>query len=256
MSRHLSLKSLVAGLAVALPLALGPTGGAWTQQAWAQQAWAQEGSVPSEPPNLGQMRAALTDWVSGGSYDRALSAAARQGLEIVQAAAAARKPGDLRLAVVFDIDETALSNLVTVPDKGPSLPSGPCTWPVAQNNPCGWRDWQRTANDRPIVPVRQIADFARANDIAVFFVSGRPESMRDKTEANLKAAGYTDYQGLTLVPDDKTFASAVEYKAPARAAIEAQGYVVVLSLGDQYSDLLGGHAANTVKLPNPFYFIP
>ncbi|WP_334174824.1 HAD family acid phosphatase [Pseudoxanthobacter sp.] len=209
-----------------------------------------------EPPNLGQARAAVSEWVQSGAYDRAVAAAARTGLETVQAAVAARKPGDLRLAVVFDLDETALSNIVTVPDKGPSLTSGPCYLPAAQNNPCVWREWQASANDRPIVPVRQIADFARASDVAVFFISGRPESLREKTEANLKAAGYTDYQGLTLVPDGRTFASAVDYKAPARAAIEAQGYVIVLSVGDQYSDLLGGHAANTVKLPNPFYFIP
>jgi hypothetical protein len=39
-------------------------------------------------------------------------------------------------------------------------------------------------------------------------------------------------------------------------AIEAQGYRIVASVGDQYSDLAGGHEAVAFKLPNPFYFLP
>jgi hypothetical protein len=30
----------------------------------------------------------------------------------------------------------------------------------------------------------------------------------------------------------------------------------VASVGDQYSDLAGGHEAVAFKLPNPFYFLP
>ena len=39
-------------------------------------------------------------------------------------------------------------------------------------------------------------------------------------------------------------------------AIEAQGYDIVANVGDQYSDLAGGHADRAFKLPNPFYFLP
>ena len=33
-------------------------------------------------------------------------------------------------------------------------------------------------------------------------------------------------------------------------------YDVVANLGDQYSDLIGGYADRTVKLPNPTYYLP
>jgi putative acid phosphatase of HAD superfamily subfamily IIIB len=42
----------------------------------------------------------------------------------------------------------------------------------------------------------------------------------------------------------------------ARAAIEQQGCRIIASVGDQYSDLAGGHEDKAFKLPNPFYFLP
>ncbi len=50
--------------------------------------------------------------------------------------------------------------------------------------------------------------------------------------------------------------STVAYKSAARADIEKQGYEIVANVGDQYSDLAGGHADAAYKLANPFYFLP
>ena len=47
-----------------------------------------------------------------------------------------------------------------------------------------------------------------------------------------------------------------EYKSAARAKIEQQGYRIILNVGDQESDLAGGHATRAFKLPNPFYYSP
>ena len=49
----------------------------------------------------------------------------------------------------------------------------------------------------------------------------------------------------------------IEYKSTTRAHIENDlGYDVVANLGDQYRDLIGGHADRAVKLPNPTYYLP
>lgn len=49
----------------------------------------------------------------------------------------------------------------------------------------------------------------------------------------------------------------VNYKSGERAKIVAQRYKIILSVGAQMSDLNGNPQAETsVKLPNPFYFIP
>ena len=58
-----------------------------------------------------------------------------------------------------------------------------------------------------------------------------------------------------MKPDASTD-STVVYKSGARAAIEQQGYKIIANVGDQYSDLAGGHSASAFKLANPFYFLP
>jgi hypothetical protein len=55
---------------------------------------------------------------------------------------------------------------------------------------------------------------------------------------------------------DAQFASAVDFKAPERRKLTEQGYTVLFSIGDQESDLAGGYAERTFKLPNPVYFLP
>ena len=48
----------------------------------------------------------------------------------------------------------------------------------------------------------------------------------------------------------------IEYKSGTRAHIASEGYRIVADFGDQYGDLLGGHAGHQVKIPNPMYYIP
>ena len=61
---------------------------------------------------------------------------------------------------------------------------------------------------------------------------------------------------MLLKPDALNTASAVDFKAPERKKLTEQGYVVVVNMGDQISDLDGGHAERMYKLPNPFDFVP
>jgi hypothetical protein len=48
----------------------------------------------------------------------------------------------------------------------------------------------------------------------------------------------------------------IPYKSGTRAYIESQGYDIVADFGDQWSDLLGGFAEKTFKMPNPNYYLP
>jgi predicted secreted acid phosphatase len=48
----------------------------------------------------------------------------------------------------------------------------------------------------------------------------------------------------------------IQYKSGTRAYIESQGYDIVADFGDQFSDLLGGFADKTFKMPNPNYYLP
>jgi predicted secreted acid phosphatase len=48
----------------------------------------------------------------------------------------------------------------------------------------------------------------------------------------------------------------IQYKSGTRAYIESQGYEIVGDFGDQFSDLEGGFADKTFKMPNPNYYLP
>ena len=48
----------------------------------------------------------------------------------------------------------------------------------------------------------------------------------------------------------------IQYKSGTRAYIESQGYEIFANFGDQFSDLLGGFATRTFKMPNPNYYLP
>ena len=87
----------------------------------------------------------------------------------------------------------------------------------------------------------------------MFFVTGRPSLIDAITKANLRAAGYTKgWNGLLERPAG---ARTEAFKAGARQKIQRQGFDIVANVGDQESDLGGGHADRAFKLPDPYYFI-
>jgi hypothetical protein len=56
-----------------------------------------------------------------------------------------------------------------------------------------------------------------------------------------------------MTPNDASFSSAANFKTPVRQEIEAAGFTIIANIGDQPSDILGGHAERIYLLPNPFY---
>ena len=200
-------------------------------------------------PNLVETKRAVSAYVESGRYEADIAAVVEQARAFLESRA--QRGG--KLAIVVDIDETALSNLpsLRVNDYG-FIVAGPCD---LQRGPCGLVAWIMMARAEPIKPVLALVRLARERGVAVVFQSGRPERMRAATESNLRAAGY-EWTGLLLKPDDLTTRSAADFKAPERKKLQDQGYTVILSIGDQMSDLDGGFAERTYKLPNPFYFVP
>ena len=64
--------------------------------------------------------------------------------------------------------------------------------------------------------------------------------------------GYDGWQHV-LKPTPRPTPPSVQER---RRAIEGQGYRIIANVGDQYSDLAGGHEDIGFKLANPFYFLP
>jgi predicted secreted acid phosphatase len=101
----------------------------------------------------------------------------------------------------------------------------------------------------------------------VFFLTGRPVTQLAGTEANLTDAGYTFGEGDLYLKDASgatepwlsscaPSCTTTQYKSLTRQHIESLGYDIVANFGDQFSDLNGGFADKTVKMPNPMYYLP
>jgi predicted secreted acid phosphatase len=206
---------------------------------------------PVEPANVGDLKTEAVEYYDSGAYFTDLQLAAAPALAWINAEA----PVVDRPAVVFDIDDTALSNweAIEANDFGRVI-DGPCVAPP--KGPCGWRAWDMRAQATVIQPTKDVFTAATDRGAAVFFITGRDESQRTATERNLANAGYLGYAELIMEPIGAQYDSAANFKAPQRAHIEARGYTIIANIGDQPSDLDGGFAERTYLLPNPFYRIP
>jgi predicted secreted acid phosphatase len=205
---------------------------------------------PVQPANIGDLKFEAIHYYDSGAYLTDLQLAAGPAIAWINEEAPRADP-----AVVFDIDETALSNweAIKANDFGRVI-DGPCN--ELPQGPCGWRAWDLRAQSTVIPPTMDIYETAKDRGAAIFFITGRDETQRAATERNLQAAGYTDYTQLIMEPPGAHYVSAADFKAPQRAQIEQQGYTIIANVGDQPSDLEGGFSQRTYLLPNPFYRIP
>jgi predicted secreted acid phosphatase len=206
---------------------------------------------PAQPANVGDAIVAALAYHDSGAYDRDVALVAGKAGDWIRV----RAPSVNRPALVLDIDETALSNWEVIKRDNFGRPiSGRCDLGV--DAPCGWAAWDQLGRDPPIVPALRLFQQARSMNVAVFFITGRPENQRRATERNLASAGYVAYKKLYMVPNGAHYASAADFKAPIRAQIESRGYAIIANMGDQPSDLRGGHAERKFLLPDPFYRVP
>ncbi|MBW5486638.1 hydrolase [Streptomyces bambusae] len=100
-----------------------------------------------------------------------------------------------------------------------------------------------------IAKVRSLVQYAHSQGAAVFFVTARPGIIHSLTTYNLTSVGYP-VTGLYVRDLPDLFQEVSAYKTAKRAEIEARGYTIIANIGNRESDLVGGHAERTVKLPD------
>jgi predicted secreted acid phosphatase len=169
-----------------------------------------------------------------------------------------------RPAVVFDADDTTLWTY--------DMEDGAMHFnfdPVLQDT--DWVQPQRfPATPGMVGLVNAVGDAG----CSVVGLTGRRDPQRAATLGNLQKVGYepfTDELYFTkwasgATPSQEIYGgtpcyptggcTTIEYKSAARAYVERQGYRIIANFGDQFSDLIGGHARRTYKLPNPTYYLP
>jgi acid phosphatase len=151
-------------------------------------------------------------------------------------------PGE-KSAVVFDIDETSLSN-----------------YSFNKESDFGYVEkyfdmWVDSAKAPAITEVQRLYNYLVKRNFRIIFLTGRKTYQYDETLKNLDEAGYTKFDTL-IVKDKKYYGiSALRFKSDKRTELTEKGYVIAGTVGDQWSDLDGPYHGIQVKIPNYQYFI-
>jgi HAD superfamily, subfamily IIIB (Acid phosphatase) len=171
------------------------------------------------------------------------------------------KPGDYpvnkgKKALVFDIDDTTLNTY---------------NYEIYSNfvyNPASNAAFVNSASFPAVPSMPDLVSYAVSKGYTILFLTGRPETQRAGTVTNLAQAGYPSVPSTQLVLKDYTgvdpwlapcapTCTTIQYKSLTRQHFEKDlGYRIVANFGDQFSDLSGGYADKTFKLPNPMYYLP
>ncbi|CAL9517468.1 HAD family acid phosphatase [Streptomyces sp. enrichment culture] len=192
-------------------------------------------AAPAQATAVGTTTATSTTTATGSTTTAAATAAAEdvdyatwqrdcqavmdQALPYLKQRIANTRPGE-KQAIVFDIDNTTLET-----DFGFSYP--------------------QPANG----PVLEVAEYAQERGVALFFVTARPGIIYAPTEWNLEHRGY-EVSGLHVRGFFDLFKNVADYKTAQRVAIENKGYTIIANIGNTPTDLSGGHAEKTFKLPD------
>ncbi|WP_405877323.1 hydrolase [Streptomyces sp. NBC_01136] len=160
---------------------------------------------------------AAVDYATWQSDVQAVIDQARPYVEQRTANAAGQK-----LALVFDIDNTTLET-----DFHP------------------WYELPTPA----VKPSLDLARYAHSRGVDIFFISARPGILSAETKWNLTTVGYP-VSGLYTRDLPDLFDQVSAYKTSKRAEIESLGYTIIANVGNNDSDLVGGHAERTFKLPD------
>lgn len=187
--------------------------------------------------NLQTAKQQVQDYYESGKYSKDLN-------EIIYTAENEINNAKLNKnsVVVFDVDETALSNYEAI---------NKVHFGYVESM---WNDWINEAKAPAIPEVKALYDFVISKNITVIFITGRADSQYDPTYRNLKNAGYIKFDTLILKNNSLPITTG-KFKSLKRGELTAKGFDIIASVGDQDSDFEGKDCGIKIKLPNYIYLI-
>lgn len=188
--------------------------------------------------NMDTAKAAVQNYYENGQYDAEINEIIDDTIDKLSG----MNFTDKSLAI-FDIDETILLNYPHTKALGFGF------------NLKLWNEWLLQA-DAPVIPqTKKLYDWLIDKGVNVVFITGRQYEIRDATIKNLNEQGITQFVDVITRSPKTSKMSAAVYKNYERSVLADKGYDIVLTIGDQWSDLEGENTGLKVKLPNYLYLI-
>ena len=144
-------------------------------------------------------------------------------------------------AVVFDVDETALDNYALAKSMGFGY--------VYKMN----KEWNAEMKSPALKPVKELYDYLLERGVHIIFLTGRNFPEYEVTYQNLKNVGYTVFDTLITQIGDETKMKSRDFKSSKRVFLTNEGYDIIGTVGDQWSDFRGEDHGIQVKIPNYLY---
>lgn len=188
--------------------------------------------------NLSEAKSAVKEYYLSGRYDIELTEIIEDAFPKVKQFSQVKNR-----AFIFDIDETALSNFqYEIENDFGYIPEL-------------WAKWVASEKAPAIRQVKQFYDSLVVWGFKIIFLTGRNETQYQATVNNLRKVGYTVFDTVICRNKAESDLTAQEYKTNKRKELTEKGYYIVGSIGDQWSDLLGGFCILQIKIPNHMYIV-
>ena len=195
-------------------------------------------SEEKRPVNLSIAREEVKQYYESGKFDEELNkviAEAKQKFDKTEFTDSS--------VVIFDVDETALNNYELAEQMGFGY--------VYELN----KQWNAEMKAPAIPQVKELYDFLLSKGAKIIFLTGRNFYEYEVTYQNLVKEGYTVFDTLITQIGDETKMKAKDFKSGKRIWLTNQGYEIIGTVGDQWSDLEGEYHGIQVKIPNYLYLI-
>jgi len=190
------------------------------------------------PVNLTIAKDRVEAYYEGGHYTLDATKAVNKAIKHFE-----RVPVTTSATIVFDIDDTLLSTFCL--DKSISYGHVP---ELSQA-------YERYGQLPALPQTKRLYDYLLGRGFHIILLTGRKENAKEGTIKNLESQGITGFDEVIARSPEEEPLTALAYKAAHRATLTKEGYDIVGSVGDQWSDLCGGFAGYQVKLPNYRYIL-
>jgi len=189
-----------------------------------------------KPENLTIARNAVKEYYESGKFDEELDEVindAKDEFENIEA-----KDNSV---IIFDVDETALNNYQASVKMGFGF-----VYEIV-------REWELSAKAPAIPQAKLLYDFLIDRGFKIIFLTSRKHAVYDATFNNLIDQGYTVFDTLITRNENESGIKSIDFKSEKRGWLTENGYNIVGTVGDQWSDLKGPYHGIQVKIPDYLY---
>ena len=191
-----------------------------------------------KPLNLTDARSEVKEFYESGRYDEELDEVIKNAMEQFEHVNFKENS-----VVIFDVDETVLNNYGLAELMGFGY--------VYEMN----KKWNAEMKAPAIPQVKELYEYLLARGAKIIFLTGRNIPEYEVTYKNLKQKGYEVFDTLITQREYEYELTAQEFKSSKRKELTEEGYEIVGTVGDQWSDLNGEYHGIQVKVSNYLYLI-